>query len=179
MALAGLAGGGDHLGRGGEPLLDAVRAPQRDVAGVERGREGGGVAGGAGGRDRLGAERLRARAVGLVVELDGEAGLEAGAQHGSAARRERVLEPRDRLGVEADDRDAEAGEAERRLAEQARVVGAAGELARRWSNAVARGGGLAGAQQRVAAGEQHRPRGGLASASARSSARAKRSAASS
>ena len=68
-----------------------------------------GVAGGPRGRDRLGAERLRARAVGRVVELDGEAGLQAGAQHaGRLGRLERLLEPLDRLGVEVDDRDRRA-----------------------------------------------------------------------
>ena len=109
----------------------------------------------AGGGDGLGAQRLRARAVGRVVELDREAGLQARAEHGVAGALQRLLEPRDRLGVEPDDRDAEAGEAERGLAEQRGVAGAAREL-RRLGERFARRGGLAGAQQRVAAGEQDR-----------------------
>ena len=36
VALAGLARRRDHVCRGRKPLLDAVRAPERDVAGVER-----------------------------------------------------------------------------------------------------------------------------------------------
>ena len=72
---------------------------------------------------------------------------------GSVGALQRFLEPRDRLGVEADDRDAQAGEAERGLAEQAGVVRAASESCR-LGERVARVGGLAGAQQRVAAGEQ-------------------------
>ena len=120
VALAGRARGGDHVGGGGEPLLDAVRAPERDVAGVERRGERARVARGARRRDRLGAQRLRARAVGRVVELDGEARLQARAQHAVIDGLERLLEPGDRLGVEVDDGDPEPGEPERRLAEQLR-----------------------------------------------------------
>ena len=108
------------------------------------------------GRDRLGAERLRARAVGRVVELDGEPGLQARAQHGvgrappappragrSSRRRGRRSRCRGRRSR------ARPRRAARRRACRRASCGRVGER-------LARGGGLAGAQERVAAGEQHR-----------------------
>jgi len=77
VALAGRARGRDHLRRGGQPLVHAVRAPQRDVARVQRRGERARVARRPRRGDRLGADGLRARAVGRVVELDREARLQA------------------------------------------------------------------------------------------------------
>ena len=42
LAIAGGLGGLDHLGRDVQALLDVLRRPQRDAAGVERGGERGG-----------------------------------------------------------------------------------------------------------------------------------------
>ena len=117
-------GRGDHVGGRLEPLLDPVGAPQRDMAGVERGGERARVARAARGGDRLGAEDLRAGAVRRVVELDRE----PRAQQGGEGRGfERLLEPRDRVGVEVDYRDAEAGEPQRRLRQQRGIAPSAGE----------------------------------------------------
>ena len=126
------------------------------------------------------AQRLRARAVGRVVELDREARLQPRAQRAVLDPLERLLEPRDRLGVEVDDRDAQPGEAERRLGQQLRRRRGGARARAAAVNAVAGRSRLARAQQRVAAGEQDRAGSSSASASSSaSSARAKRSAASS
>ena len=126
------------------------------MARVERGGERARVAGAARGGDRLGAEGLRAGAVRGVVELDREPRLQPRAQQGGEGRGfERLLEPRDRLGVEVDDRDAEAGEPERGLRQQRGIAPAPGEPGGGVEGA-ARARGVAGAQQRVAAGEQDR-----------------------
>ena len=105
------------------------------------------------------ASALRAserRAVRRVVELDREPRLQAGAHEREPSRRlERLLQPRDRLGVEVDDRDAEAGEAERGLRQQRGIAAPAGEPGGGVEGA-ARARGVARAQQRVAAGEQDR-----------------------
>ena len=79
VSVAGLACGGDHLVGDGQSLLDAVGAPQRHMPRAEGGGERARIAGGAGRCDGVGAQRVRACAVGRVVELDCEARLHAGA----------------------------------------------------------------------------------------------------
>ena len=70
VAVAGVARRGDHLVGDRQALLDAVGPPQRHVPRAQGGRERTGVAGLLGGSDGFGAERLRARPVGCVVQLD-------------------------------------------------------------------------------------------------------------
>jgi hypothetical protein len=154
--LAGVPSGGDHRRRGVQALLEAVRTPEGDVAGVERVRERSRVAGGLRARDRLGAQRLRGVALRRVVELDGEARLEAGTEHAVTHGLDGLLEPRDGVGVKVDDGDAEAGEADGRLGEQL-AVAAPARQSRRGGERLARRRGLSRAQQRVPAREQHRP----------------------
>ena len=100
------------------------------------------------------AERLRARAVLGVVELDGEPGHQARAQHGVPGELQRLLQPVDDQRVDFGDRDAQAGEAERRMGQQLGVRAPARDQ-RGGRERLARRGRLAGAQQRVAAREQH------------------------
>jgi hypothetical protein len=156
VAVPGLARDGDHLVGDVKPLVRAIRSPQRHVPRAQRGGERAGVAHAAGGRDRVGAERLRQRAVGRVVELDRKARLDAGAQHAFLGVLACLLQPLDHVRVDVDDRDPQPGEAERRSCEQFVVAAPEGQRAR-GGEGRARRVELPSAEQCVAAREQQRP----------------------
>ncbi|MEA2281168.1 MAG: hypothetical protein QOK21_1775 [Solirubrobacteraceae bacterium] len=125
------------------------------MPGVQRSGEDARIAGGAGGRHRFRAQPLRTRAIRRVVELDRQSRLQPRSRRLVRGGGERFVEARDRLPVEIDDRDAEAGEPERGVAQQRRVAATLRERACRAERGT-RGRAVPRPQQRFAAGEQQR-----------------------
>jgi hypothetical protein len=129
--------------------------PKPDVARVEGGEQRVGVARLARSADRRGAQRPAAAAAGRVVERDREPGEQPRAQRRVVDGGERLLQQRDPLLVETDDRHAEPARREHRAAEQLRVAGRARGRHRPRTCVV--GARVAGADERVRARKQQRP----------------------
>src|SRR6185503_9617365 len=115
-------------------LVEAIRAPERDPLRMQRGAQRLRVPGGPRERDGLGAARLAAYPSGVVgvVELHAETAEDARAGAPVVVRQglERLLQPPDQRVADAQDRHADATEAERRLGERRAIVAGDGERTR-------------------------------------------------